>query len=133
MLKRRYERTGSEAMDGDAFPRRALAGCVPSPPFPSWASLLHPSAPSFVGEGARWGQAARSSGPTGLLAASWWFCRGVEKGFQHRFIPDSVCRYDVSGVGSGGYVAMENTCAFYSQIERKVHFQKLFSNVAAIT
>ena len=118
MLKRQYERTGSEAMDGDAFPQRVLAGCIPSPPFPSWASLLHPSAPSLVGEGAGWVQGARSSGPTKLLAASRWFCRGMEKRFRHHFIPDSVCCYDVSGIGSGGYVAMENTCAFYSQIER---------------
>lgn len=112
MFKRRYERTGSEAMDGDAFPQRVLAGCIPSPPFPSWASLLHPSAPSLVGEGTRWGQAARSPGPTGLLAASCWFCGGMEKGFQHRFIPDSVCRYDISGIGSGGYVSMEKYMCF---------------------
>lgn len=116
MLKKQYERTGSEAMDGDAFPWRVLAGCVPSPPFPSWASLLHPSAPS-LGQGAGWGQAARSSGPT-ELAASRWLCRGMVKRFLHRFIPDSVCCYDLSGIGSRGYVTVKNTCAFCSQIGR---------------
>lgn len=32
----------------------------------------------------------------------------------------TLCCYDVSGIGSGGCVAMENACAFYSQIERCV-------------
>lgn len=35
MLKRLCEKTGSEAMDGDVFPQRVLAGSIPSLPFPS--------------------------------------------------------------------------------------------------
>lgn len=40
--------------------------------------------------------------------------------FCCHFMPDSVCCYDVSGIGSGGCVTMENVCAFHSQIERCV-------------
>lgn len=35
MLKRQCEKTDSEAMDGDVFPWRVLAGSSPSLPFPS--------------------------------------------------------------------------------------------------
>lgn len=35
MLKGQCEETGSEAMDGDVFPQRVLAGSIPSLPFPS--------------------------------------------------------------------------------------------------
>lgn len=60
-----------------------------------------------------WRQAAHSSGPMEQPGAQ-------RNAFCCHFIPVSVCCYDVNGIGSGGCVAMENVCAFYSQIERCV-------------
>lgn len=70
----------------------------------------------------RWGwrQAAHSSCPRSSLLSARGSVGAQRNSFSCHFIPDSVCCYDVSGIGSSGCVAMESVCAFYRQIERCV-------------
>lgn len=87
MLKRQCEETGSEAVDGDVFPRRVLAGSILSLPFLSGAFLLHPSA--LVGGGMGWRQLIHQ-GPRSSLLSARGSIGARRNAFCCHFIADSV-------------------------------------------